>query len=239
MFETDPQRDTRSWGMAKPVLQFALLSSVLSGAVSVVSETVFGVFLPPMLLFAVIVAFGLRGLVQFYPHDALGVCNTVTLVRAAMVSVLVGAIFAPEGSWAVFSIATLAFGLDGVDGWFARRAGLSSEFGARFDMEIDALLGAVLALHLLAGGTVGPAILVLGFSRYAFVSAGLIWPALRGQLCQSMRRKTICVIQIAALIVLIFPLTPAVLLTPIAFIAAAALLYSFAVDALLLVRQGA
>lgn len=145
----------------------------------------------------------------------------------------------PQQSMRARGIAKPAFtfALDGIDGWLAQRAGLSSTFGARFDMEIDALLGAVLALHLLAGGTVGPAILVLGFSRYAFVIAGFIWPALHGDLPDSMRRKTICVIQIAALIALIFPLTCAVFLTPIALIAAAALLYSFAVDAVFLMRQ--
>ncbi|MGB5864032.1 MAG: CDP-alcohol phosphatidyltransferase family protein [Sulfitobacter sp.] len=239
MIESDPQQSMRTRGIGKPAVTFALLSVVLLGVVGLASEVAFGVSMPSMVAFAVIAVFGMRGLLHNYPHDDLGTCNCVTFLRAALVAILVGAIFVPTVPWTVFVVGTVAFALDGVDGWLARRAGLSSTFGARFDMEIDALLGAVLALHLLAGGTVGPAILVLGFSRYIFVIAGFIWPALRGDLPDSMRRKTICVIQIAALIALIFPLTPAVLLTPIALVAAAALLYSFAVDAVFLMRQSA
>lgn len=52
-----------------------------------------------------------------------------------------------------------------------------------------------------------------------------------------MRRKTICVVQIAALIALVFPLLPAGLVTPIAVAAAAVLAMSFAVDTIWLVRH--
>ena len=150
---------------------------------------------------------------------------------------LAGAILNPAPAWAIFSIATIAFALDGLDGWLARRAGLSSGFGARFDMEVDALLGAVLALVILMRGTVGAEILVLGFARYVFVLAALIWPALQGNLPDSFRRKAGCVVQISALIMLLFPLTPPWLLTPVTLVGAAVLLYSFAVDAIYLMRQ--
>ncbi|SEW32246.1 Phosphatidylglycerophosphate synthase [Cognatiyoonia koreensis] len=239
MIHSDPQHEGRPWGMGKPALYFALLSFVLLLGVGVVTQMLFDMPLPSMFIFAVITGLSLRGVLQSYPHEELGACNGVTLFRAALIAVLFGAIFVPVSAWIVFSIAVVAFALDGFDGWLARRAGLESAFGARFDMEIDALLGAVLALVLLASGTVGYAILVLGFSRYVFVIAGIVWPVLQGDLPQSMRRKTICVIQIAALIILIFPLTPAALLTPVAVTAAAALLYSFALDALFLARRGA
>jgi phosphatidylglycerophosphate synthase len=36
--------------------------------------------------------------------------------------------------------------LDGLDGWLARRFGLASAYGARFDMEVDGFLILVLAL---------------------------------------------------------------------------------------------
>lgn len=225
-------------GIGKPALLFAALSFLLLGAVGLLAERLFGLALPAMLVFAVITGLCLRGLLSSYPHAVLGACNGVTLFRAALVSVLVAAVFAGGPDWFVFIIAVVAFALDGADGWLARRAGLTSTFGARFDMEIDALLGAILALVVLTSGTVGAAILVLGFSRYVYVLAGLIWPALQGDLPESLRRKAICVIQIAALIILICPLTPGILLAPIALIAAVALLYSFAVDTLFLVRRG-
>ncbi|MFH7468205.1 CDP-alcohol phosphatidyltransferase family protein, partial [Pseudomonas syringae group genomosp. 7] len=77
----------------------------------------------------------------------------------------------------------------GVDGWLARRSGLVSRFGARFDMEVDAALALILSLHLLAGTAVGAEALVLGLARYAFVAAGLAWPWLSADLPPTDRRK--------------------------------------------------
>ena len=218
---------------------FVALALGLSGVVVLLAEAAFGASLLPLAVFCVIVLLCLRGLSDGYPHDVLGACNAVTLFRAGLVAVLTGALMAPFAPWAVFGIATVAFALDGVDGWLARRAGLTSAFGARFDMEIDAALGAVLALILLTSGTVGAAVLVLGFSRYVFVIAGLVWPQLQGDLFDSYRRKVICVVQIGALIVLVFPLTPVAFIFPVAVFGAVALLYSFAVDTVYLMRAAA
>src|ERR1700722_14469309 len=73
-------------------------------------------------------------------------------------------------------IATVALVLDGVDGWLARRCGEASEFGARFDMETDALLIlgiATLAWHF---DKAGPWILAAGWMRYMFVAASGVLP---------------------------------------------------------------
>ncbi|MEP2920672.1 MAG: CDP-alcohol phosphatidyltransferase family protein [Sulfitobacter sp.] len=225
--------------LSNPASVFGVVAAGLLLGVAVLSELAFSAPLLPILLFLAISGLCLRGLMSHYPHTKLGSCNIVTLLRAALVSVLAGAIFAPAPAWAVFFIAVLAFLSDGADGWLARRSGLSSDFGARFDMEMDALLGAVLALVLLGHGLVGFGILVLGFTRYVFVLAGLIWPALRRDLPENYRRKTICVFQIAALILLVFPLTPSAVAPLITSVAAGLLLYSFAVDAWALMRRGA
>ena len=62
--------------------------------------------------------------------------------------------------------------LDGVDGWLARRDQTASRFGARFDMEIDALL--ILALSVLAWrhDKAGEWVVISGLLRYVFVAAG-------------------------------------------------------------------
>jgi phosphatidylglycerophosphate synthase len=179
------------------------------------------------------------GLRRLYPHAAFGLCNTVTLGRAALISLLFGALFEVHtvSAWLVFGLSLVVLALDGIDGWLARRSRLKSAFGAWFDMETDAALGAVLALWLLISGKTGAEILVLGFMRYVFVLAGLVWPALRRELPESIRRKTICVVQIGALILLVFPLLPASLVTLVATVAAALLAISFAVDTIWLVRQ--
>jgi len=239
MIESGMRKQMWPWGASRPAPVLCMVSAVLMVLVAGLSDLLFGAFILSVSVFGVISALALRGIVRSYPHDVLGACNIVTAVRAALLAVLAGAIVAPASGWAIFGIAAVAFALDGVDGWLARRSGLASAFGARFDMETDAALGAVLALVLLAGGTVGPAILVLGFSRYVYVMAGFVWPALQGDLTESFRRKAVCVVQIAALIILLCPLTPAIVVMPVSVGAAIALLYSFGVDAFNLLRRPA
>ena len=74
------------------------------------------------------------------------------------------------GSWLV---ATLTALLDAVDGALARRSGLASDFGARFDMETDAAFTLVLCALVLQAGQAGPWVLAAGLMRYAFVAAAL------------------------------------------------------------------
>lgn len=194
----------------------------------------------PLVTFGFANVMVLQGLVRHFPHSVLGACNVVTLVRLTMVAFLTGAILNPSTSpWLIFAVANLAFALDGVDGWLARRHGLTSRFGARFDMETDAALAAVLALWLLSSGTTGAEILILGFARYAFVFAGLALPKLTADLPPSFRRKAICAVQIAALLTLVYPLTPAGLAAWLSLGAALLLLWSFATDIRWLWRQPA
>jgi phosphatidylglycerophosphate synthase len=71
----------------------------------------------------------------------------------------------------------LALGLDGLDGWVARRTGRASAFGATLDMELDAVT--VLLLSALAWwlGRAGPWVLVAGLLRYAYAVAAALHPA--------------------------------------------------------------
>ena len=165
-----------------------------------------------------------------YPHPGLGLCNLVTLARLVLTAALLAPLVAPAPGWSVLALAVLAFSLDGVDGWLARREGRVSDFGARFDMEVDAALGLVLALNAWAAGNIGLAVLVLGLPRYAFVASAWVWPWMARPLPDRFGRKVACVIQIAALIGLQAPLVagwPAVALLAGA---AAALGWSFGRD---------
>lgn len=221
-----------------PIASLCLTAAITACGLALAATVALSFPAVPLILFGAIIALAVRGLRQSYPHQVLGFCNIVTLFRAALVAFLAGAVFDPTVAvWLVFWIATLAFALDGLDGWLARRSGLTSPFGARFDMETDALLGAVLALWLLAMGRTGPEILVLGFMRYAFCAAATVLPALRAELPQSLRRKTVCVIQVTALIAILCPLTPAGAVLPVSFCAALLLSWSFAVDIRWLIRR--
>ena len=171
-----------------------------------------------------------------YPHDRLGGCNIVTFLRMALVVALLAPLLAGQGAgWAAGAIGALALALDGVDGWMARRSGLASRFGARFDMEVDAALALVLSLHLVVGTATGPGVLLLGAMRYLFIAAGAVWPWLRAPLPQRFRRKAVCVVQLAALIALQAPQ----LAIGLAWGAVAALTWSFALDVIWLHRHRA
>ena len=178
----------------------------------------------------------------------LGAANTVTAVRAGIVAVLAGLV--PDAArlaepamlswlWAATALALLALALDGVDGWIARRRGESSAFGARFDMETDAALGLVMALLIWRSGETGAWVLGLGTLRYLFVAASWRWSALAGELYPSLRRKTVCVVQIAALALMLSPPVSAPASTAVGAVALALLSWSFARDAAWLLRRDA
>ena len=148
-------------------------------------------------------------------HDLLnndfGVANTITTLRAGMTLLL--AAFIPVAGdlqvtamWVFTATAMVALALDGVDGYFARSRNECSVFGARFDMEIDAALALVISLLLWRSGEAGAWVLGLGLMRYGFIAASWHLTALRAPLFPSFRRKTICVIQIAALCAMLSPL---------------------------------
>ena len=223
---------------ATPTGQALALSALCLVGLSVAGHLSLSLPWVPALAFGVIVLVLLHPLTSRYPHPVLGLCNVVTLLRAALVAFLFGAVVSPGFSaWLFFALATATFAMDGLDGWLARRAGLESRFGARFDMEVDAILAAVLALWLLVTGITGPQILILGFTRYVFVAAAWIFPPLREDLPESFRRKAICVLQIATLIILLLPITPAVLVGPWAAGVAVLLLWSFAIDIAWLLKR--
>jgi phosphatidylglycerophosphate synthase len=165
----------------------------------------------------------------------------VTLLRATLVLPVVALTlrpgpFADGGYWWIIGISTLAMVLDGVDGVVARRTRTESAFGARFDMEVDALLLLALSWLVWQSGKAGPWVLLIGALRYMFVLAGQPWPALRRELPPSLRRKIVCVVQGVALLVCLGPIIPRVMATVVAGAALLLLVYSFAVDVWILVR---
>lgn len=246
MLESDlhrPRAPLRD-GAADPRQMAFLAWSVGIGVILAVSVAqVFGAGFPLVLAMTVFVfaaSVAVSRLPAGHPHDALGTANGVTLFRAGLAAFVAGAIAVPDiAPWVVFGAAVMAFALDGLDGYLARKQALSSPFGARFDMEVDAALAAILSIVILSRGLAGPEILILGLMRYAFVAAGFVWPWLNEALPERFRRKAICVLQIGALILILFPVFPDALRLPLSFVASLALAWSFAVDILWLKRTAA
>lgn len=187
-----------------------------------------------IVLYLVVAACIITRITSSHPHEAFGPANAVTLIRAGLVALVAATLFAPAPSGdAALLIGGLAFvilALDGVDGWLARRTGLASTFGARFDLEIDALFVLVLSALAFTHGKAGAWVLLIGAMRYAFFFAGRLTPKLEAPLPESMRRKAVCVVQIAALGLLLLPQIEPPHSVWIAAMALALLTWSFAVD---------
>lgn len=169
-----------------------------------------------------------------------GIANQVTLLRAGLVCLASGALLAGGPSlisgWSLAAVVAAALSLDAVDGWLARRLRLASGFGARFDLEIDALLILILALLVWQTGRVGPWVLAIGLMRYAFVLASWLLPTLRRPLPPSRRRQAVCVQQGVSLLLCLLPPVGSLLANVSAGLALLALLASFAADIIFLVR---
>lgn len=175
------------------------------------------------------------------PARDFGGANRLTLVRLVATCLLAGYIgrwaAAADAGWPLTVIAAAALVLDGIDGWWARRERTASPFGARFDMEVDALL--ILVLAILAWGLdkAGAWVLAAGLARYLFVSAGWVMPWLRASLPPRRRRRAVCAIQAGVLAGCLAPILGAAITVPLAALAVTLTLWSFAADIVWLYRN--
>ena len=191
-------------------------------------------------LFAIVMVVTLASLGRHHLFARFGFANQLTTARAVIVVLVAGLIgesAVPPVAATAAAASLVATVLDGVDGWLARREGMASAFGARFDVEIDALLIQALAILAWRDGKAGSWVLLSGLVRYGFVAAGWVLPWMQGPLVPTLRGRVICVVQIAALIVAVVPAVAPPASAAIAAIGLAALCYSFLVDTLRLWRR--
>jgi len=226
-------------GASRELLLTALPFTVLTGGIwwwIGISLVSLALPLSGYALLAWVVVTGVPG------QQGIGPANRVTFYRALGVVILAGILLEPQlpahAQWAWVMLALAVLILDGLDGYLARRFKVSTDFGARFDMEVDAALILTLSLAVWGGGITGPWVLLLGLMRYLFVAAGWIWPWVNCPLPESFRRKTICVWQIASLVIVLVPITPSWLAVWILAPALMLLAYSFTVDLAWLYRAG-
>lgn len=183
--------------------------------------------------FAAVAIAVLATLPEHHPFPRFGPANQATLARGAFTALLAGLIGeggTPAIAELAFALAAIAATLDAIDGQIARATGMSSEFGARFDMETDAALLLVLSVLAWQLGKAGPWVIALGLARYVFVAAGAGFAWLRRPLPPSFRRKAVCAVQMAALFVVLAPPLAPPVTSAIAALALALLLASFAAD---------
>jgi phosphatidylglycerophosphate synthase len=169
-----------------------------------------------------------------------GAANTVTLARAVLVLLLLAALGVAAGNalaWVLVALSSVAALLDGVDGALARGRGQATEFGARFDMETDALLILTLAALVWQHGKAGVWILLAGLLRYLFVAASYASPRLGLALPPSRRRQAVCVVQIVSLIAALAPFVAPPASVAVAFAGLLLLVWSFGLDVAWLARR--
>ena len=179
-----------------------------------------------------------------HPHERFGPANIITAIRASLTSFFGAAVLFAEPAaeadplltWLIV-IVIIALALDGIDGNLARRTGLQSSLGTRFDMEVDALLILLLSVAAFLLGKAGIWVLAIGLMRYGFVLGQICLPFLTAPLPPSFLRKLICVVQVAALCLILAPAIAPPVSTAIAATALVLITYSFGVDVFGLARR--
>ena len=156
-------------------------------------------------------------------RGALGPADRVTLVRASLVCGVAALVVDGAAPVALLvPLAGVALALDAVDGRVARATGTVSRLGARFDMEVDAVL--ILLLSGYVAGSVGWWVLAAGLARYLLWLASRLLPWLHADSPPRRWAKVVAALQgvvltVAAADVLPHALTVALLVSALALLA--------------------
>lgn len=158
-----------------------------------------------------------------------GPADAVTSSRVVLLGGVVALVAQKGPPWPLVVLAAIALALDLVDGSVARRTGTASARGARYDMEVDAFVLVVLAVHVAAD--LGAWVLLVGAARYVFWAASVPWPWLAAPLPDRLSRKTVAAVQGVALVIAAAPVVPVRVSAAAVGCALVALVWSFGRDA--------
>jgi phosphatidylglycerophosphate synthase len=185
-----------------------------------------------LLVFALLMGIA-RWFIDQHPFPRLGPANRITIGRAlitALVAALIGEPAIPLLATLTVVAGVTSAVLDGFDGRMARRTGMASPFGARFDVETDALLIMASAILVWQHGKAGAWVLICGLMRYAFVASGYVLPWMAGPLTPTRRGRIVAVGQVVGLGLALLPVVTHPASAVVAAVTAALLTWSFAVD---------
>jgi len=160
---------------------------------------------------------------RWTPKDSFGAANVVTAARIGLLGLLLPAASAHPAVLIALSLLILA--LDGLDGWLARRRGLSSEFGAFFDKESDALFLLLLCGIAAVQGPLPAWILGVGLLRYGFVILVFLLPTPQNRETRSTLARYAYGCMVCALLLSFLPYPG--LYRPVVAVASVALVTSF------------
>lgn len=200
----------------------------LANAVAVLLATAGSLWLRALgpLLFVGVVMLGLLVVAErarWTPAGTFGRANGVTAARIGLLLALPAT--ASVGPAALIGLSLLILALDGLDGWLARRHGQTSEFGAFFDKETDALFLLLLCGLAAFRGPLPSWILGAGLLRYGFVGVLFLLPTPQKTESRSSMARYVYGGMVGALLVSFLPYPD--LYRPLVAVATAALLFSF------------
>jgi CDP-diacylglycerol--glycerol-3-phosphate 3-phosphatidyltransferase/cardiolipin synthase len=119
---------------------------------------------------------------------ALNVPTALTWLRILLIPVFVGVYYLPDAwlapagkNWLAMSIFAVAAITDWLDGWLARKLGLTSAFGAFLDPVADKLMVAAALILLVALGRADAYLAIIIIGREITISALREWMAELGQ----------------------------------------------------------
>jgi CDP-diacylglycerol--glycerol-3-phosphate 3-phosphatidyltransferase/cardiolipin synthase len=148
--------------------------------------------------------------------------TTLTWLRILLIPVFVGVYYLPDAwlapagkNWLAMSIFAVAAITDWLDGWLARRLGLTSAFGAFLDPVADKLMVAAALILLVALGRADAYLAIIIIGREIAISALREWMAELGagkSVAVAFAGKLKTVAQMTAIIALLLyePLIPGV-----------------------------
>ncbi|HEY8244617.1 MAG TPA: CDP-diacylglycerol--glycerol-3-phosphate 3-phosphatidyltransferase [Casimicrobiaceae bacterium] len=148
--------------------------------------------------------------------------TTLTWLRIVLIPVFVGVYYLPDAwlapagkNWLAMSIFAFAAITDWLDGWLARRLGLTSAFGAFLDPVADKLMVAAALILLVALGRADAYLAIIIIGREIAISALREWMAELGagkSVAVAFAGKLKTVAQMTAIIALLLyePLIPGV-----------------------------
>lgn len=162
----------------------------------------------------------------------LGPAGRITLFRALLACAVAGltvqALVGRDHTALLVALASVALALDAVDGVVARWTGTASALGARFDMEVDAFLIAVLSVRV--APDVGWWVLAIGAIRYVYVAVSWVLRWLRRPLPPRYSAKVVAAVQGVVLTVAASGLLPVAVSRVALAVALVLLVESFARD---------